>query len=52
MTELFVQKARIHAELIQILTPDQKTKLQQLRAKHEARMQEHMQKHAQDTTSN
>ncbi len=52
MTELFVQKARIHAELIQILTPDQKTKLQQLRAKHETRMQEHMQKHAQDTTSN
>ena len=51
MTELFVQKARIHAELIQILTADQKTKLQQLRAKHEARMQEHMQKHAQDTTS-
>src|SRR6266576_6379954 len=52
MTELFVQKARIHAELIQILTPDQKTKLQQLRAKHEARMKNHAQGQAADTTSN
>lgn len=52
MTELMVQKARVHAELIQILTPDQKTKLQQLRAKHEARMKEHMHDHAPDTTSN
>src|SRR5258706_3017426 len=48
MTELFVQKARIHAELIQILTPDQKTKLAQVKAKHEARMQEHMQSSASD----
>jgi Spy/CpxP family protein refolding chaperone len=53
MTELFVQKARIHAELFQILTPDQKTKLAQVKAKHEARMQEHMQqKQGQGTTSN
>lgn len=37
LTELLVQKARIHSELMQVLTPDQKTKLQQLRAKHEAR---------------
>ena len=49
MTELFVQKARIHAELIQILTPDQKAKLAQIKAKHEARMQEHMQSHDQDS---
>jgi Spy/CpxP family protein refolding chaperone len=42
MTELFVQKARIHSELIQILTPDQKAKLAQVKAKHEARMGEHM----------
>ncbi len=48
MTELFVQKARIHAELLQVLTPDQKTKLAQIKAKHEARMKEHMQ----DSTSN
>ncbi|MFY9559906.1 MAG: Spy/CpxP family protein refolding chaperone [Terriglobales bacterium] len=52
MTELIVQKARIQAELMQVLTADQKTKLQQLRAKHEAHMQEHMQKHAPDSTSN
>jgi Spy/CpxP family protein refolding chaperone len=52
MTELLVQKARIHAELMQILTPEQKTKLAQVKAKHETRMQEHMQKHAQDATSN
>jgi periplasmic protein CpxP/Spy len=52
MTELFVQKARIHSELIQILTPDQKTKLQQLRAKHEARMTNHAHGQAADTTSN
>jgi protein CpxP len=51
MTELFVQKARIHAELIQILTPDQKAKLSQLKAKHEARMQQHMQGE-QNSTSN
>ncbi len=48
MTELVVQKARIHAELTQILTADQKTKLAQLKAKHEAHMQEHMQDHEQD----
>lgn len=46
MTELIVQKARIHAELVQILTADQKTKLQQLRARHEARMKAHMAEHA------
>jgi protein CpxP len=46
MTELIVQKARIQAELMQVLTADQKTKLQQLRAKHEARMKEHMAEHA------
>lgn len=52
MTELFVQKARIHAELTQILTADQKTKLAQIKAKHEARMKEHMQKDAPDSDSN
>ena len=47
LTELFVQKARIHAELMQILTPEQKTKLAQLKAKHESHMSEHMQNHEQ-----
>lgn len=52
MTELLVQKARIHSELMQILTAEQKTKLQQLKAKHEARFKEHMHGSAADTTSN
>jgi Spy/CpxP family protein refolding chaperone len=51
MTELFVQKARIHAELMQILTADQKAKLAQLKAKHEARMSQHMQAHQKDSDS-
>lgn len=42
LTDLLVQKARIHAELMQILTPDQKTKLLQIKAKHESRMMDHM----------
>ena len=52
ITELFVQKARIHAELLQILTADQKAKLAQVKAKHAARMQEHMQNHEHDSDSN
>jgi Spy/CpxP family protein refolding chaperone len=44
MTELIVQKERIKSEMLQVLTPEQKTKLAQLRAKHEQRMQEHMNK--------
>src|SRR5436305_15075315 len=41
MTELFVQKARIHSELLQILTPEQKAKLAQIKAKHESHRAEH-----------
>lgn len=52
MTELFVQKARVHAEFMQILTPEQKTKLQQIRAKHEGHMKDHMRGQAPDTNSN
>lgn len=37
MTELAVQHARIEAELIQVLTPDQKTKLAQMWQKREQR---------------
>jgi len=42
LTELIVQKARIHSEMMQVLTADQKTKLASLKAKHESRMKEHM----------
>src|SRR2546423_4346280 len=35
MTDLIVEKARIHSQLFQILTPDQKTKMTQLMDKHE-----------------
>jgi len=42
LTELLVQKARIHAEIMQVLTADQKAKLAALKAKHEARFKQHM----------
>jgi protein CpxP len=42
MIELAVQHARIKSEMLQVLTPDQKTKFAQLQAKHEQRMQNHM----------
>ena len=41
MTELIVQKARIHSELIQILTPDQKSKLNKFMERHEQRFMRH-----------
>jgi len=41
LTELIVQKARIHSELMQVLTADQKTKLAALKAKHAARWKAH-----------
>jgi len=40
MIELEVQHARIKSEMMQVLTADQKTKLAQLEAKHEARMKD------------
>jgi protein CpxP len=40
--ELTVQKARIHNELFQMLTPDQQAKMKEFEARHEARMQKHM----------
>jgi len=46
MTELTVQKARIHSELYQILTPEQKTKMTQMMQQREQRFQEHMQQQA------
>ena len=42
MTELTVQKARIESELFQLLTPDQKTKLNQFIDKHEQRLSQHL----------
>ena len=42
MIEVEVQHARVKSELMQVLTADQKTKLAQFEAKHEARMHEHM----------
>jgi len=42
LTELIVQKARIHSELAQVLTADQKTKLAAVKAKHEARWKSHV----------
>jgi len=43
MIELAVQHARIKSEMLQVLTPDQKTKFAQLQAKRQQRMQKHMQ---------
>ncbi len=40
--QITVQETRIHNELYQLLTPDQQTQLKQIEAKHEARMQQHM----------
>jgi Spy/CpxP family protein refolding chaperone len=43
MTELTVQHARIASEMVQILTPEQKTKLTALINQHEQRMMNRMQ---------
>jgi protein CpxP len=43
LVQLRVQESRIHNELFQLLTPDQQSKLKELEANHEARMQQHMQ---------
>jgi Spy/CpxP family protein refolding chaperone len=43
MTELAVQHARIASEMVQVLTPEQKTKLTALISQHEQRMMNRMQ---------
>jgi len=43
MTELIVQKARIKSELIAVLTPDQKTKLQKFMDRRQSRMMRRLQ---------
>jgi protein CpxP len=40
--ELTVAHARIRNEMFQVLTPDQQTKMKDMEARHEARMQKHM----------
>jgi len=47
-TQLTVEHTRIHNEIYQILTADQKAQLKQLEAQHEARMQQRMQRHTND----
>jgi Spy/CpxP family protein refolding chaperone len=42
LTELTVQKTRIESELFQLLTPDQKTKLNHFMDKREQRMSQHL----------
>ena len=42
MIELQVEHARVKSEIMQVLTADQKAKLAQLEAEHQARMKEHM----------
>jgi Spy/CpxP family protein refolding chaperone len=41
MIQLQVEHERIKSEIMQILTPDQKTKLAQIEANHESRMSKH-----------
>ena len=43
--QITIQRTRIHNELYQLLTADQKAQLRQLEATHEQRMQERMQRH-------
>lgn len=40
--ELTVAHTRVHNQLYQLLTPDQQAKVKEMEAKHEARMQKHM----------
>jgi len=42
LVQLKVEQARIHNELYQLLTPDQQTKMKEIQADREARMQQHM----------
>jgi periplasmic protein CpxP/Spy len=44
MTELTVQRARVEAELLQVLTSDQKSALTTILSQHEQRLIDHMQR--------
>jgi protein CpxP len=50
ITELIVQKARIESEMLQVLTPEQKTKFQSFMDKREERFKNHMQNQNQPST--
>lgn len=52
ITELIVQKARVEAELFQVLTPEQKTKLNEFMDKRERRSMKHMQPQSQPAEQN
>ena len=52
ITELIVQKARIESEMLQILTPEQKTKFKELMDKHEQRLMNHVQNQAPENQQN
>ena len=52
MTELMVQRARIENEVIQVLTPDQKTKLTQMLQQRAARFANQGQGQSQEPTTN
>lgn len=43
LVQLKVQQTRIHNQVYQLLTPDQQTKMKEIEANREARMQQHMQ---------
>jgi protein CpxP len=43
LVQMKVQETRIRSEVYQLLTPEQQTKLKEIEANHEARMQQHMQ---------
>jgi len=43
LVQMKVQETRIHNELFQLLTPEQQSKMKEIEANREARMQQHMQ---------
>jgi periplasmic protein CpxP/Spy len=52
MTELIVQRERIKSEMMQVLTPDQKAKLAQLKTERHQRFHKHWQSQSQTPTQN
>jgi Spy/CpxP family protein refolding chaperone len=47
-SQITVQETSVHNQMYQLLTPEQKTQLQQLEAQHQQQMQERMQQHQQE----
>jgi protein CpxP len=45
--QLMVEHAKVHQQVMGVLTPDQKTKFEQMEQRHQQRMQQHMQEHMQ-----